>query len=448
MDTDESGTAREVLRQSNDNLRAKLASQRERSQALAATSNELRGRLRAAHQTHRDQTERHLATAEQLRLKLDRQRQEHGEQLQTLRDRLAEKQIDHSQQLEQVRSSQAELRQRHAELLLAAQRNLESARTLNGTMQRELNVYRGLGHDQDLSAPSAGTAGLLKTNLSRAEVGGLERLVHLSSRGLTEPHAKDSTIVIAGCPRSGTTLLQAMLCSHVKTWPLTGEAAPVTALAQSLGQAVRYAERNPSGALPSPKEVEALFVRFVTELLDRAGHEGRAVLKHPLITAHLTAATALLRSANVVIVRDPRAVFSSARQWGARAAADGKPHPYHEATDQELCLLLWGYLRPLLRTAAEGIPMSVVRYEALTEDPQGTLSRLARELQLDDEFDVKADWESPASAKADRAHVTDLYGASPSTSSAEKWKVHLTKDTQAVVESSFRQWIEAFERSS
>ncbi|TAF49941.1 MAG: sulfotransferase [Oscillatoriales cyanobacterium] len=135
-------------------------------------------------------------------------------------------------------------------------------------------------------------------------------------------------LLVGGAPRSGTTLLQALLCSGPDTNPLMGEAIDLAHLVQAyahsrdlhrLGETTDYFQ--------DLNDLRQFYRQPIAALLQRVwqryDHPACLVLKSPALTPHLPELLDLIPHAQALVsVRDPRDGAASLRAIGQRYAAD------------------------------------------------------------------------------------------------------------------------------
>ena len=135
-------------------------------------------------------------------------------------------------------------------------------------------------------------------------------------------------LFVCGAPRSGTTLLQALLCSGSETNPLIGEAIDLAHLVgayahsrriQQLGETTDYFEDG--------DHLRAFYRQPIAALLNRVWQRYDRptclVLKSPALTPHLPDLLDLIPQAQAVVsVRDPRDGAASLLAIGRSVQAD------------------------------------------------------------------------------------------------------------------------------
>lgn len=216
-------------------------------------------------------------------------------------------------------------------------------------------------------------------------------------------------VFVCGAPRSGTTLLQALLCSSTQTNPLIGEAIDLAYLVgayansrhiQQLGDTTDYFE--------DAEHLRGFYRQPITQLLHRVWQRydrpSCLVLKSPALTLHLPDLLDLLPQAQALVsVRDPRDGAASLRAIsqrvqasslftgsgagsgvgsGVRSGADLKPQGIEYQLAQQPIERLGRYFcdhyATVLGCCDAGIweRLRFVRYEALVDRPEAAIDQL------------------------------------------------------------------------
>lgn len=256
----------------------------------------------------------------------------------------------------------------------------------------------------------------------------------------------DAPVIVLGCPRSGTTMLQVMLHSHRRL-----AVAPETRFVLET-----YRRRLDFGDLEDPSNRRALgrFIvrtRFfrnlgldrkdvVTRIVDGPPTLGSAfgiVLaayaerfqrerwgeKRPGYHRHIEVVLRLYPDAHLVhIVRDPRDVVASLKRmpWWKRGT-------YHSVA-------AWAQSVDFVDEAARLAAVTRVRYELLVADPERELRRLCAE--LGEEYDpAMAAPERLAAVVVPSKHWHSRTGAAPGTERIGRWQGELEPWELALCES-------------
>lgn len=251
----------------------------------------------------------------------------------------------------------------------------------------------------------------------------------------------ESLLLVGGCPRSGTTLLQNILDSHpdIVGGPEFDHLPRIVELRELL------LDGHTSGRLAAYNlDVDAAVSGFVADLLEpyRTSHGARLLSeKTPENALHFAPLLEVFpRARAIFVVRDPRAVAASMLEVGSRAnrqATHTPPftHGVLQAIDtiseyNNAGLSLVGHER-----------YRVVRYESLVEFPEQETRNLCEFLGLV--------WSSemlrPASASHDGEGVLDdvwytkaMYRSDPDPTRAHTWRDQLGRRRRLLVEAAFR----------
>lgn len=193
-----------------------------------------------------------------------------------------------------------------------------------------------------------------------------------------------TTILIGGSMRSGTTLLNRILCAAPGVNPMLGECQYISGL---LDQHAYLARRHAvllKDYFDSPAAYDAHMRGLVADFLDRAAARHPAptlVLKTPEITRHIpTLADWFPDLRFVVMMRDPRDVIASILDVADRHRAAGSASPLlaYGRDMRRLADLVLSYYAPLAEAGERLIGrVFVQRYEALVSDPAAALPPLA-----------------------------------------------------------------------
>lgn len=196
---------------------------------------------------------------------------------------------------------------------------------------------------------------------------------------------------VGGSQRSGTTLLQTILCQDEAVNPLVPEAKYLRHLVaayrfgkQTFGAETRAYFRDLQGYVLFNRNVVSLMLEQTRALYAGATH---LCLREPHLTQYFPELYELLPDARFVcIVRDPRDVIASMVEVGARLARDGMAADamarlFTSRRMSDLSAHYLSFYAPIVRYNVEGFRARCpfIRYEDLVERPAEYLGRL-REL--------------------------------------------------------------------
>lgn len=220
--------------------------------------------------------------------------------------------------------------------------------------------------------------------------------------------------LIGGAQRSGTTLLQTLLCNHLQEAPLLSEAHILFRLLATYGLAKKDGDKTTDFYA----DVEGL-KRFYGQIVDlhladlgaRYARLDHLVLKDPNFVRLLPDLKELLPTARLLVtMRDPRDIAASFVQIGLRERALGREvKNYTDRNIDFFCKKIKQAYQPLVDDPTLTDQVLLVRYEALARAPEevmavilagsGAAPAMARDLNtmrwLDRERRHKASWISP-----------------------------------------------------
>jgi len=246
-------------------------------------------------------------------------------------------------------------------------------------------------------------------------------------------------IFVGGCPRSGTTLLRAMLDSHpaivcgpeLRALPaLAGLSADMRRI---VGETLRTHYRLPT------EQLDAIFARLIASFLEplrNASGKRRIAEKTPANALHFAELAQLFPEAHFVqIVRDGRDVVASllamdwkdargaplaitrdprsaARAWAAhvRAGRQAPPQRYHELRYERLVADPEGALRSLFGFLGEAWSEEALAYAREDRSAEGVNETSAGRIALAPDMTAIGRWRRDLSAEARKA-VSEEAGA-------------------------------------
>ena len=263
-----------------------------------------------------------------------------------------------------------------------------------------------------------------------------------------EPMQENRLILLGGCPRSGTTLVQNILDSHPDV--LGGpEFLHLVDIMQLRSKLLISVEKEWISLFCSAAEVDAYIRGFVEKLLLPLADKNNSKLlseKSPDNVQVLFQLAEVFPNAKIVhIVRDPRAVVASLLKTAARAREKGEsPAPF--ARDASSAI---SYTSRCLRSGFEAAtrkPEQVYTlvYERLVEDPEAETKKLCDFLDLP--------WSDAMLDPAGKEHLgeaaitvnsneiwydKDTYYSNPNTDRLTKWREELAPYAQILANRRF-----------
>jgi hypothetical protein len=246
-----------------------------------------------------------------------------------------------------------------------------------------------------------------------------------------------------GARRTGTTLVNQILCNDPKANPHVGECQLLTRLLGTFRWANNNYERVVQWYFDRPEDCAAYFVRLVEDFLTTAAaHFGgveHLVLKNPEFINFKPELDRLLpESKHVVCIRDPRDQIVSELDVGRRQIEKGidgnAARAFRDRDVRSLAGRYVGYYRNILEGRTENT--SFVRYEDLIQRLGDTLAALGEFTGFDvSGFDPQAPWkrfEHKGEIMKMPAFV-EQYGSPLDPSRVGRYRDALTADEQATV---------------
>jgi len=268
----------------------------------------------------------------------------------------------------------------------------------------------------------------------------IERLRSLLLHEVPARDAAAPVVIIGGAARTGTTLLQAMLCATGRTNPVIAEAAPLRFLLDAHRMSSNHMRVHKAAYFASGEELDAVIRAAVVALCEhlRVRYACTSlVLKEPELTKSFATLARLLPEALFVcMVRDPRDVVVSMLDWGERSRARGNEHLFQQRDADALAEFVMTYYRALLRAPVADLDgrLCFVRYEDLVREPLATARALAAWSGIDLRgFAAEGSWshcalDLDAETSPIRDALAELYGQAVSDRRIGAFRGVLTTD--------------------
>jgi len=191
-------------------------------------------------------------------------------------------------------------------------------------------------------------------------------------------------IIIAGYQRSGTTLMNGLVCADPEANPLLGEATYFRYLVETYARGRQEYNRTTRFYFANPEAYVAFNRRVLQALLEQAlalyAPSTRLVLKDPMLTRLVPLVYELVPTAHLlVMVRDPRDMVASLLEVERRSHTQGQQLRIEgaEARAREIGGAYAGILN--CRTPGFADRVLFVRYEDLVRNPRETIDRIGQQ---------------------------------------------------------------------
>ena len=261
-----------------------------------------------------------------------------------------------------------------------------------------------------------------------------------------------------GAARTGTHLVNSIICETGETTPLLPEAHMLTDLAETAKSMVSYSERYPdsyfNGAEDAVRAGAAPLRQIVETVRSRYG-VNKVVFRAPALSLNAPVLLDMFRELNeafrfVVMIRDPRDAITSMIRWNERRIERGGKSMCGDDGDmlEYGITWFWSQYKNIVPIKDER-EMLVVRYEDLVQNPVPETSRIYEELGLDvAKYGGLAEWRN---VKADLARdgmhgdcITDLYLQPVSNASVGSYKEVLSAEEASKIFSRLKAFRTAF----
>jgi len=249
-------------------------------------------------------------------------------------------------------------------------------------------------------------------------------------------------IFVGGFLRSGTTLVQSVLCSGKGAGPMIGECVFLRGVVETYLRSLSLFEAHTKDYFDTPEDLRGYCAdqagQFLEHTWRRLGEPEALVLKHPQLTRYFPPLHALLPQARMVVcLRNPRdAVASSVAAQRRGAREFGTKGPVEIAAD-----LLETYL-PCFASRAPSChaQTAYLVYESLVTDPCAVIPRLGRFTGIDlTGFDPASDrplagWPLDPSKQAGQPFHSELFSQGVTDSHVGRYREILSDSDLARIE--------------
>jgi len=254
-------------------------------------------------------------------------------------------------------------------------------------------------------------------------------------------------VLVCGAERTGTTLLQRILCSDPTAIPVVGELPIINTIIDVVSSARENYDFFYSDYFINREELDSiadLTVRSIVRSIRRKHPESQlGVLKAPGFTPQLHTLRRILPKANfVVMTRSPMDAIASMEQVATREKTAGSAPAIAALAGNIKALTrhFLSYYEPLMSLNASDVsPITFVKYEDLVRRPEVEISRLSANLHLtlsstNDRSEVmRSVYLHERSNARHQAYWSDLYQLDISAARVNSYKDVLTPDQQKIV---------------
>jgi len=251
---------------------------------------------------------------------------------------------------------------------------------------------------------------------------------------------------VGGINRSGTTLLQSILCSDSKTNPLIHEVSYFRSIVDAYTTGKIKFNEHGKYYFDSIEEMRAFTAGWAKDFLEHTRKKyptsSHLVLKHPPLTPKFPAIFELLNTTGIdvrffIIIRDPRDVAASLVQVGERLRKKGDPEG--KTLPRDMNTLAKYFIQTYMPALTGSSPayqqrVTVIRYEDLVSTPLEVIEaiRKASGLALDG-INVHSDWAHDQLDYNDlrttqNAWLSDLWGKGISKAKVGSYKQILSPE--------------------
>ncbi len=190
---------------------------------------------------------------------------------------------------------------------------------------------------------------------------------------------------VGGCQRTGTTLLQSVVCSDETTNPLIYESFLLLHLVEAYAKGKLHYEVRGKDYFADPQAYRLFHRQWVTAFLEstrnRYAPAANLVLKEINLTKLFPLLHELIPEAKfLLIVRDPRDTIASLIKVGERMGAEGRQNLFAGRDMSRLAEYYKSFYRPCLKVQDPKFRknLMVVKYENLVGDTETELERIRR----------------------------------------------------------------------
>ena len=232
---------------------------------------------------------------------------------------------------------------------------------------------------------------------------------------------------VGGAARSGTTMVQSILCSDQEANPLLTEVSPLTIMLKGHRDSVKNFHLFPGMYFNDETEIDTLYASLMKKFIYHVKNKYKCknlVLRAPVITKFFPILKRLIDSVEyrtkfICVVRDPRSTISSMITWNQRSKAKKEKGIFkYDRNIGEITSFYNSFYLELLRNRKSFTEESLlfIRYEDVVSNAKDAVGTLSSYSGLDlKSYDPLADWERVEYNFADKGSIyspaiTPLYG--------------------------------------
>ena len=258
---------------------------------------------------------------------------------------------------------------------------------------------------------------------------------------------------IGGINRSGTTLLQSILCSDSETNPLIHEASYLRKIIEAYETGLYKFEEHGKYYFSSVDEMREFTASWAKQFLDkvykRYPGSRHLVLKHPPMTSKFPLLMELLDAVNIdtkffIIVRDPRDVAASLVKIGEQLRAQNDPEG--NSLPRNMQILANYYMSTYMPALSHKNPkyqqrLTIIKYEDLVTQPELSYEKIRKASGLAlDGLNTKGDWANDELdykqlKQSENAWLSNLWGKKITNSRIGSYRQILTANEIKQMES-------------
>lgn len=185
-------------------------------------------------------------------------------------------------------------------------------------------------------------------------------------------------VFIGGYLRTGTTMLQTVLCSSPECNPMIGEAIFLRGIVETYWRCLEMFDLHAKYYFSDKEDLRQLCEKYVRDFVKKTARRyddpKHLVLKHPQLTYCFPLLHELVREARfLVVVRDPRDIVASAVTAQARGANE-----FEGETPQDIACCVFDYYWACLTCQSDTFRRNTmyVKYEELVQSPEDVVETI------------------------------------------------------------------------